>query len=78
MFTEAWQCDCFLVSITSVRVRYDDDGRYGHDAEFVLERKGAGVDVKICTETLSMATYATPELSRMCYIACYGSFPGFP
>lgn len=69
----------FLVSIASVRVRYDgDDGRHGHESEFGFECKGADADVKVCIETLNTAACATPELSRVCYIAGYGSFPGFP
>lgn len=66
----------FLVFITSARVRYvGDGGKRSHDIEIVMGCKGEGASVKACTEMFMMAACATPGLSRMCYIAGYGSFP---
>jgi hypothetical protein len=39
-----------------------------------LEWGGGGAGVKACTEMLITATFATPELLLMCYIAGCGSF----
>ena len=79
MFTEDLRCDCFglyYFSTSTIRWRR---WQKCHNIETVFRGcEGAGAGVKACTEMLSMAAFATPELSRMCYIAGHVLFPGFP